>query len=98
MSNPTYKRAVEFIKNFGANGTAVYIKSDGSVPAFLNPTSEGWDEEWLYDYLGGEVKFPNFQDSLRKKGSASIFLVGDQAASVLHVRVMEHSRDFHYVD
>lgn len=92
------ERAVRFIKNATAHGAAVHLKADGSTPAFLNPTPEGFDEEWLVKYLQDEVRLPNFQQAMKEKGHGSIYLVSAHVGSVLHIRVLPGAIVFHYVD
>lgn len=92
------QRAVDFIKNFGDRGIAVKLKADGSVPATLNPTALGWDDEGLIRYLQDEVRMGNFQDVMKRKGYGSIFLTTEHAESVLHIRVLPGAIVFHYVD
>lgn len=91
-------RAIQFIKNFGERGIAVKLKADGSVPATLRPPKEGWDEARLKQYLEQEVRLSNFQDVLKRKGHASIFLVDEHSWSVIHIRVMHRSMTFYYID
>lgn len=98
MTTDSLDRAVQFIKNFGARGVAVKLKADGSVPATLNPTAEGWDEAAIVNYLHQEVRMSNFQDVMRTKGYASIYLTTQHAESVLHIRVLPGPVVFHYVD
>lgn len=94
----TIQRAVDFIKNFGQRGIAVKLKADGSVPATLTPPADGWDTVAIVDYLHQEVRMSNFQDAMRRKGHGSIYLTTAYAESVLHIRVLPGSLDFHYVD
>jgi hypothetical protein len=98
MTANSLQRAVDFIMNFGKRGVSVKLKADGSVPATLNPTAQGWDEEHLIRYLQEEVRLSNFQDAMKQKGHGSIYLTTEHAESVLHIRVMPGPIVFHYID
>jgi hypothetical protein len=99
MSNAnSLQRAVDLIMAFGERGIPVKLKADGSVPATLNPTAQGWNEIYLVAYLEAEVRLSNFQDAMKRKGHGSIYLTTEHAETVMHIRVLPGPIIFHYVD
>lgn len=80
----------------------VYIKTDGYVPACLNPGdmdfAQRFPEAWLADYIRGEALLGLDGFTNRERQEANMFFVFEDHSVVLHLRVSRgENRHIEYV-